>query len=69
VRAAYEAVGVLRPATVIKTGGEGAIAISLSAAAVTAERFSGGAWRPINPAPSRAVPPPSLIASATPRPR
>jgi competence protein ComEC len=49
VRTAYEAVGGGRPAAVIKTGGEGAIAVSLTATAVTAQRFSGGVWRPICP--------------------
>jgi competence protein ComEC len=69
VRAAYEDVGRDEPATVVKTGGEGAVAIAMTAAAVTAERFSGGAWRRIAPVPARPVPPPSLIASAPRRPR
>jgi competence protein ComEC len=70
VRAAYEAVGGTRPAAVIKTGGEGAIAVSLTAAAVTATQFSGGAWWPIDPPPARLpAPPPSHLASAPPQPR
>jgi competence protein ComEC len=33
-------------APVLKTGGEGAIAVSLAAAAVEVARFTGGCWRP-----------------------
>jgi hypothetical protein len=33
-------------AVVLKTGGEGAIAVSLAAAAVDVARFTGGRWRP-----------------------
>ena len=34
-------------ATVLKTGGEGAIAVTLTAAAVEVSRFAHGRWRPL----------------------
>jgi competence protein ComEC len=47
VRAAYrDAAG---DAAVLKTGGEGAIAVTLTAAAVAVERFTHGRWRPCGP--------------------
>jgi competence protein ComEC len=36
-------------AAVLKTGGEGAIAVTLTAAGVTVERFTNGRWRPCGP--------------------
>jgi competence protein ComEC len=48
VREAY-AVASGAEAAVLKTGGEGAVAVTLTAAAVTAERFDAGRWRAIEP--------------------
>jgi competence protein ComEC len=74
VRAAYEAATPSRSAAVLKTGGEGAIALAITAGAVTVERFAGGRWRPVAPPISR--PPPALrpqprdwAGSAPPPPR
>lgn len=49
VRDAYAAASGPTPAEVLKTGGEGAIALDCDAETVTLARFSGGAWRPIVP--------------------
>ena len=45
VSAAYR--GAAGGATVLKTGGEGAIAVTLTAAAVDVSRYSDGHWRPL----------------------
>jgi competence protein ComEC len=47
VRAAYAAAA--GGARVLKTGGEGAIAVTLTAAAVNVARFADGRWRPPRP--------------------
>ena len=50
VRDAYAAASGAGGAAVLKTGGEGALAVTLTAAAVTAERFHAGRWRAVEPA-------------------
>ena len=50
VRAAYGAASAGGAARVLKTGGEGAIAIEADAAAVTVRRFAAGRWRTVSPA-------------------
>ncbi|MFM7138632.1 MAG: ComEC/Rec2 family competence protein, partial [Planctomycetota bacterium] len=45
VRASYAAAA--QAASVLKTGGDGAVAVTLSAHGITAEQFHGGRWRPI----------------------
>jgi competence protein ComEC len=47
VRAAYAVASGARPATVLKTGGAGAVAVTLSAGGVTAEQFAAGRWREV----------------------
>ena len=51
VRDAYAeagaAVGRTAGSEVVKTGGEGAIAVTLTAAGIQAERFTAGRWRPL----------------------
>jgi competence protein ComEC len=49
VRDAYVAASGASAAAVLKTGGEGAVAVTLTAGAVTAERFEAGRWRAIEP--------------------
>lgn len=48
VRAAYGAASGGGPDGVLKTGGEGAIAVEADAAAVTVQRFSAGRWRRVS---------------------
>jgi competence protein ComEC len=55
VRAAYTAASGPGGTAVLKTGGEGAVAVTLTAAAVTAERFVGGRWRAIASSADQAV--------------
>lgn len=43
------AAGGRRP-TVLKTGGDGAVAVTMSAATITAAQFSQGRWQPVRPA-------------------
>lgn len=52
VRAAYEA--VVGRGRVLATGADGALRVTLSAAAVTAERFAAGRWRSVRPSPGPA---------------
>lgn len=59
VRAAYGAESGGGPACVLKTGGEGAIAVEADAAAVTVERFSACRWRRVT------LPPPEQPAAAS----
>lgn len=47
VRAAYAAAAGTAPAAVLQTGHEGAIAVGLTAAGVTTERFQSGRWQVI----------------------
>ena len=49
VRDAYVTASGGERAVVLKTGGEGAVAITLTAGAVTADRFHGGRWQAIEP--------------------
>ncbi len=49
VRAAYGEATPSGRATVLKTGGEGAIAVAFTADAIRVSRFSAGAWRPAGP--------------------
>jgi competence protein ComEC len=55
VRRAYAAASGASEAVVLKTGGEGAIAVDFSAAAVRLARFAAGGWRPIPQAPPEAA--------------
>lgn len=55
VRDAYAAASGASRTAVFKTGGEGAIAVTLTAGAVKAERFRDGFWQVIEPAADQAV--------------
>lgn len=72
VRAAYATVTGIAEANVLRTGDEGAIALGIDATAVTATRFSNGAWRPVGPLerppapPAVRQPPAGAVASARP---
>ena len=58
VQAAYAAASG-RPASVLLTGGSGAIAVTLTAADVTAARFTSGRWQPLDRPPSASGSPPA----------
>ena len=45
VQSAYAAAAAVSPETILKTGAEGAIAVMLTAADITVERFAAGHWR------------------------
>ena len=47
VEAAYATAAGHTPATVLLTGGDGAVAVTLAAGGITAERFTEGRWRPL----------------------
>ena len=47
VEAAYATAAGQTPATVLLTGGDGAVAVTLAAGGITAERFTEGRWRPL----------------------
>jgi competence protein ComEC len=53
VMAAYETARGDRPSAVVKTGGEGAIAVDLAAVGVAVSRFREGRWQPLRSAASR----------------
>jgi competence protein ComEC len=62
VQAAYEAASG-RDTAVLRTGGVGAIAVELTADAVTAAQFSHGRWRPVDPPrPASGSPPAERLA-------
>lgn len=65
VRDAY-AVASGAEAAVLKTGGEGAVAVTLTAGAVTAERFAAGRWRAIEPPGDQAAVTPGRVRNQPP---
>jgi competence protein ComEC len=70
VRDAYAAAVAGREPTVLKTGGEGAVAVTMSAAAITLTQFSLGRWRPVPAVDSgitRSPQPPASSAGSRPR--
>ena len=66
VHAAYAAASGARPATVLKTGGDGAVAVTLSAGGVTAEQFVAGRWRAIETSTPQAAADRGLVRSQPP---
>ena len=68
VREAYAAAVGGEPATVVKTGGEGALAVTLVAGGVSMERFSAGRWRviPMTPDAQETAGPGALVRSQPP---
>jgi competence protein ComEC len=55
VHAAYAAAAGAEPATVLKTGRDGAVAITLTAGSVRAEQFAAGRWRAVEMPTAQAV--------------
>lgn len=55
VHDAYATAAGARPARVLKTGGEGALAVTLTAGGVEVERFVAGSWRHVPPDPGQAA--------------
>jgi competence protein ComEC len=66
VRAAYAAASGARPATVLKTGGDGAVAVTLTAGGITAEQFAAGRWRAVETATPQAAADRGLVRSQPP---
>ena len=66
VRAAYAAASGARPATVLKTGGDGAVAVTLSAGGISAEQFVAGRWWAIETSTPQAVADRDLVRSQPP---
>jgi beta-lactamase superfamily II metal-dependent hydrolase len=69
VRGAYAAAVGRHVPVVIKTGGDGAVAVTMSANSLTAEQFSGGRWRPVNAGGPEVMPAPQRAASSAGSPR
>jgi competence protein ComEC len=66
VHAAYAAASGARPATVLKTGGDGAVAVTLSASGISAEQFVAGRWRAIETSTPQAAADRGLVRSQPP---
>jgi len=66
VQAAYAEASSRAARRILKTGGEGAISVTLTAAGVKAERFVAGRWRPLAAAAAHVVADPDRLVTAQP---
>lgn len=66
VHDAYATAAGARPARVLKTGCEGAVAVTLTAGGVEVERFAAGRWQRVPPDPGQDVAGPAGLVSSQP---